>query len=107
MKLTIAVCTYNRFDQLEKCLDSLKKQTLRESEYKILVVDNSLNPERSRDFRDSLEGFSNLEYLITDRCGIGYARTVAMKNCNTEFLAYTDDDCLVPPDWAENILKRR
>ncbi len=105
MKLTIAVCTYNRFDWLGKCLDAINKQTLSKNEYKILVIDNSLNPEQSRAFKDSLEGFSNLEYVITERCGIGYARTVAMENCSTEFLAFTDDDCLVPADWAKNILK--
>ena len=105
MKLTIAVCTYRRFDWLKKCLDALKNQTLPSHEYKILVIDNSLTKEKSGNFRDSLQGFSNLQYIITDRCGIGYARTVAMEKCSTEFLAYTDDDCLVPSDWAENILR--
>jgi len=104
MRITVAVCTYNRFKLLHKCLVSLKNQSLPKHDYMILVVDNSLNYKISEEFRDSLQGFSNLEYLITDRAGIGYARTVAMDNCRTEFLAYTDDDCLVPFDWLENIL---
>ena len=106
MRITIAVCTYNRFKLLHKCLESLKNQSLPKHEYMILVIDNSLNYKTSEEFRDSLKGFSNLEYLITDRAGIGYARTVAMNNCQTEFLAYTDDDCVVPPEWLENILKK-
>jgi glycosyltransferase involved in cell wall biosynthesis len=104
MRITVAVCTYKRFELLHKCLESLKNQSLPKHEYMILVVDNSLDYKKSEEFRDSLKEFSNLEYLITDRAGIGYARTVAMDNCRTEFLAYTDDDCVVPSDWLENIL---
>ncbi len=103
--ISVAVCTYRRFDWLKKCLENIKNQTLPQSQFKIIVIDNSLQPDQSRAFCDSLVGFDNLEYIITDRCGIGYARTVAMDKCSTEFLAFTDDDCLVPPDWAENILK--
>jgi glycosyltransferase involved in cell wall biosynthesis/ubiquinone/menaquinone biosynthesis C-methylase UbiE len=105
MKLTIAVCTYNRFDWLAKCLNSIQNQTLLKTDYKLLVIDNSLNPKESKKFLKSLGTFENLEYIITDRCGIGYARTIAMEKCSTEFLAFTDDDCLVSPDWGENILK--
>ncbi len=104
MRITVAVCTYNRFHILGKCLESLRKQTLPTEQYQILVVDNSLNPEASKEFRDSLTEFTNLKYMITDRAGIGYARTVAMNNCKTEFIAYTDDDCVVPSNWLENIL---
>lgn len=105
MRLTVAVCTYRRFDYLKSCLESLEKQTISQTEYTILVIDNSLQPEYSAVFRDSLQKFSNIEYVITERCGIGFARTQAMKRCQTEFLAFTDDDCVVPINWAQTILE--
>ena len=102
--ITVAVCTYRRFDQLNNCLESLKSQTLPQDTYTLLVIDNSLTKEESIAYRDSLKEYSNLTYVITDKCGIGYARNKALENCNTEFLAFTDDDCIVPDNWIEKIL---
>jgi len=104
MKLTIAVCTYRRFDRLKLCLNRLKEQSVPQTEYAILVVDNSLLPDESQAFRDSLYGFANLEYVITTKCGIAFARNEAVSLCKTDILAFTDDDCIVSKDWVQNIL---
>lgn len=105
MKMTVAVCTYRRFDWLIKCLDQLKKQTLPASDFRIIVVDNSLQPEKSKAFRKGLSDFSNLDYLITDKAGLSYSRNVALEKCKTPYIAYIDDDALADPFWAENILR--
>ncbi len=105
MKITVAVCTYRRFDWLKTCLEELKKQTISQDQYTLLVIDNSLQPEESLAFRDSLQGFENLEYVITEKCGIAFARNEALRLCKTDILAFTDDDCLVKEDWLQNILE--
>lgn len=104
MKLTVAVCTYRRFDWLITCLEHLKKQSLPQEAFQILVVDNSLEPEKSGAFREKLSGFSNLEYILTDRAGLSYARNVALEKCETPFIVYIDDDALAAETWAEEIL---
>lgn len=43
-KLTVCICTYNRYELLEKCINSLTKQSASDESFKILVADNS--PER-------------------------------------------------------------
>jgi len=86
-------------------LGALQGQTLSPGAFRILVVDNSLEPEKSLPFRNSLPSIPNLDYRITERCGIGFARGEALRLCETELLAFTDDDCLPPPDWAERILE--
>ena len=101
--LTVAVCTYRRFDRLGDCLESLDSQTLEKSRYRILVVDNSLL-EESRSFRDSLGHMENLEYIITEKSGLSYARNVALGKCNTPYIAYIDDDAIASPGWAEAII---
>lgn len=104
MKTTVSICTYRRFDVLRACIDHLLKQTVPASEFHIQVVDNSLQPEISKAFRDSLPQSRNIEYLITDRAGIAYARNVALYSCKTEYLAYTDDDAEPHADWLENLI---
>ena len=102
--LTIAVCTYRRFCWLRKCLDSLISQTLDKGLYKILVIDNSLL-EESKSVRESLLNIDNLEYIITEKSGLSYARNVALDRCDTPYLAFIDDDALADHDWAESIIR--
>ena len=102
--LTIAVCTYRRFNWLGKCLASLRRQTLPADQIHILVIDNSLQPTESKKFRDELSRSENLEYVITEKAGLSYARNLALEKCRTPYIAYLDDDAIAAPDWAERIL---
>lgn len=103
--ISVAVCTYRRFDLLLGCLERIKNQTLPQNQYEIIVVDNSIQPEQSKAFRDSLEVFSNLTYIITKKCGIAYARNVAIERCRAPILLFTDDDVRVTPTWCEKYLQ--
>ncbi len=103
-QLTIAVCTYRRFDLLAKCLNSLNNQTLPAKEFKVLIIDNSLQEEQSNIFKNSLNLNFNFEYIITKKNGIAYARNVAINNCTSKYLAYIDDDVLATPHWAKSML---
>jgi GT2 family glycosyltransferase/SAM-dependent methyltransferase len=104
LMLTIAICTYRRFDWLRKCLDALEKQTLSPEEMHLIIVDNSLMLAESTVFRDSLERSENIEYIITPKSGLSYARNIALEKCQTQFIAYLDDDAIASPDWAENLV---
>ncbi len=105
MKLSVVVCTYRRFDWLRKCLSSLRGQILPSQEFATIVVDNSLLPDQSEAFRDSLLDFTNLEYIITEKSGLSYARNVALERCETPYIAFIDDDAIAHPNWAEEIIK--
>ena len=103
--LTVAICTYRRFKELKRCLEhinALNDNCLIET----LVVDNSLRNEESEEFRSSL-GFFNkkIRYIITQKSGLSFARNIALENCQTEFIAYIDDDAYVHPGWADAIFQ--
>jgi glycosyltransferase involved in cell wall biosynthesis/ubiquinone/menaquinone biosynthesis C-methylase UbiE len=104
MKLTVAVCTYRRHYWLARCLESLEAQTLAKDEFKVLVVDNSLQPGESERFRSTLNNNLDLEYIVTEKAGLSYARNVALERCRTPIIAYLDDDALAAPDWAVRLL---
>jgi len=105
MNLTVAICTYKRFQWLKICLNALKKQTLPVGKFTIIVVDNSLSMDESIPFRDSLSGFNNLDYIITEKSGLSYARNIAINKCLSPIISFLDDDTIAEPDWAENVLK--
>lgn len=104
-KISVAVCTYRRFDLLRECLARVNDQTLPSNQYEIIVIDNSLQPDRSKSFLNSLPDMENLNYEITDKCGIAYARNVAIENCHSPFLLFTDDDVRIPKTWCEDYLE--
>ena len=43
MVLSIIICTYNRFDFLKKCIDSILKQISTNNDIEIVVIDNNCN----------------------------------------------------------------
>ena len=98
---TVAVCTYRRFEQLGRCLEALAQQS--DAGFKLLVVDNSCMPAESERCRERYGGSPNLEYVITQRSGLSFARNVALQSCSTPFIAYLDDDAVPDVDWAENL----
>ncbi len=103
--LTIAVCTYQRFEYLKKCLKLLNCQTLDSSMFEIIVIDNSLQFEKSRSFKKKWENITNLSYIITQKAGLSYARNVALNKCKSPIIAYIDDDSFVEENYAETLLK--
>jgi len=105
LRISVAICTYRRFELLIDCLECIKKQTLPSNQFELLVIDNSLQPEKSKAFRDSLRGFDNLNYIITEKCGIAFARNIAWKHCKSPIILFTDDDVRVPPKWCEDYIK--
>jgi glycosyltransferase involved in cell wall biosynthesis len=104
MLVTVAICTYRRFDWLHKCLDALTKQSLPDKDFEIIVVDNSLEFEKSEKFQASKNEITNLKYLIAERSGLSYSRNVALEACRTPYIAYIDDDALADFFWIQSIL---
>lgn len=94
--LTVAIVTYQRAKQLEKCLDSLHHQ----SHYpqKILVIDNYFH----KNVKDICRKYINLRitYQFTKKASIPIARNQAIKKCRTKYLAFVDDDCILHNNWT-------
>jgi GT2 family glycosyltransferase len=101
--VAIAICTYRRFDMLSQCLDSIKKQSSSLDDINIIIVDNSIQPNKSIDFRDSIEGIPNMQYFITDKSGLSFARNFALEKCENEYIAFIDDDSFLHKDWLNNL----
>ena len=106
-KVAVAICTYNRYDLLEKAVESLLLQTLSPKEFDIFIVDNSPDFERSKRVKESefYQKISNLHYIIEKTPGLSNARNVATGLCDAEFIAFLDDDAITSPKWLEKIIE--
>jgi len=103
MKISVAVCTYNRAKLLERCLNSLINQNYDKTEYEIIVIDNNSSDNTKEVVYKFIETYPDckLRYIFEPIQGLSVARNKAIKETNSEILLFIDDDALAD----ENLLK--
>jgi len=103
-KLSVIVCTHNRWGFLERALSGLAAQTAAPESFEVLVVDNAstdATPERAKAW---CAGRANVRYLREDRLGLSAARNCGMDAARGAWLAYIDDDAVAFPDWVQRLI---
>ncbi len=97
--VSIVVCTRNRSDMLRETMKTIRSQRYRPVE--IVVVDDG----STDDTKEVLAEFGNdINYFHQDRKGIAEARSVGCRRARGEFIAFQDDDDLMPPDRIDDLL---
>lgn len=97
--VSIIIPNYNKFDLLEKCIESILKQNYTDIE--IIVVDNG------SDNKDSIVcEESKVKFIWLDKNeGFSKAVNIGIKYAKGNFLAIINNDTELTPDWINNILK--
>ena len=99
MKVSVIVVTHNRAKQLERCLDSLDKQT--ERPFEIVVIDDG----STDNTKATVEKTKGLKYFRQEKKSIAHARNKGLEKAKGDIIAFTDDDCIVSNGWVQNIRK--
>ncbi len=104
-RITLCICTYQRYDVLPKALDSAKQQSLDHALYRIMVIDNSPDHDQAEQFGSAYHQPPFLDYRIETTAGLSNARNVGARHCGTEFIAFMDDDAIASPQWLEKLVQ--
>jgi GT2 family glycosyltransferase len=99
-RVTVAVCTRDRTENLASCLEALDK--LDYPNLEILVVDNAPNSDATE--RLVRTGYPKMRYVREPRPGLDWARNRAILEAKGEVIAYTDDDVCVDPGWVRALV---
>lgn len=100
--VTVVVCTRNRSGLLGGALRSLGEATSRCPDSEVLVVDNASVDETSRVVAEhATRSPVPLRYVREPEVGLSRARNRGWREAAGRFVAFTDDDCRVPPRWLE------
>lgn len=102
-RLTVAICTHNRSELLRRCLEALAAQD-GVGQCLIEVVDNASTDDTRALCACMLGLFPKFKYLYEPAHGVSAARNRAIAECDSEFLAYLDDDAVVDPGWVNGML---
>ncbi|MEO1330269.1 MAG: glycosyltransferase [Pseudomonadota bacterium] len=105
VKIAAVICTYNRYDLLDKAIQSAIKQSLPKDEYTIYVIDNSPDYAFAEKFGQKYAGVENLVYVVERTPGLSNARNVAAAATSADVVAYLDDDAVAYPTWLHHLLE--
>lgn len=102
--ITVVIPSCNRADSLHVCLQALERQSLQKDLYEVIVI-NDGSQDSTRAFLDrfSEETSLHLHCIHQDNQGVSAARNNGIHMARGRFIAFTDDDCIVPRDWLEHI----
>lgn len=106
MKITVAIPTHNRHQTLALTLASLAAlKRAPEVELECLVVDNNstdATPAVVEDFGRTAP--FKTRHVFEPRQGSSFARNRAIHEAGGEMIFFIDDDVIVEPDWAAELL---
>jgi len=98
MKLTVAVCTWNRAPLLERTLASLFAMQRPRAEWELIVVDNN----STDDTPATLARWTTrlpLRVVTERKQGLSHARNAAIDAASGDYILWTDDDVQVSDRW--------
>lgn len=96
-KVSIIVAVYNTAKYLEKCLNQVQNQTLKKSDYEVIVV-NDCSTDNSAEIIDRFAAHSENMKVIhkQENEGTFWSRVDGMKAAEGEYIGFVDSD-----DWIE------
>ena len=101
MKVSVIVPVYNVYNYLEKCLESLVNQTLKDIE---IIVVNDGSPDNSEEIiKKYAKKYKNIKALKKENGGLSSARNFGYKHAKGEYIGYVDSDDYVDPEMFEKL----
>jgi glycosyltransferase involved in cell wall biosynthesis len=104
LSLVITSYTTERLNDIYELMESVKNQTYPNMETIFIV-------ERSQELRDKLNNFVKEQqiervriFFSTEKLGLSMSRNLGIENAGGDIIAFVDDDVVLFPDWAEEMV---
>lgn len=95
------ICTRNRPDQIGSAVASVLANDY--PQFDLLIVDQSDDDRTGQIVRELQATHPNLRYVHSSMPGLSRAYNAGVHATTGDVLAFTDDDCVAPPDWIASI----
>lgn len=104
-KFSVIIPTYRRPGALARCIEAIADQTLANSAYEIIIVDDAAEADRLMPAMHLARGVP-CRLLTQRQRGAAAARNAGASVARGQFLAFTDDDCRPTQDWLSCLDRR-
>lgn len=101
--VSIIIPTFNRYNFLKKCFESLARQTCNKENFEIIIVDDG-GIDKLEALIDNLAPYHLVKYLKQDSKGPAAARNLGIKNAKGEIIGFIDDDAVAQENWISNAI---
>ena len=105
MKVSVAICTYNRAELLDRTLAGMHNLVIPEGvEWELLVVDNH-STDRTADVIARNAERLPIRRFFEPQEGKSFAANRALSQAGGDLILWTDDDVLVGPTWLSEYVR--
>jgi glycosyltransferase involved in cell wall biosynthesis len=101
--ISAVICTRNRDDKIGTAVKSVLANDY--ESFDLTVIDQSTTEATRRVVEPLAAADPRLRYVHVDEAGLSRAYNNGIGRTDGEILAFTDDDCIVAPDWLASIAK--
>ena len=103
IKVSVVIPVYNVEKYVERCLESVVNQTLKEIE--IIIINDGSSDSSAKKIEKFL-GDSRVIYIKTENKGLSAARNRGLKIAKGEYIGFVDSDDYIDLDFYEKLYKR-
>jgi glycosyltransferase involved in cell wall biosynthesis len=104
--ITVVVPTYNRNDDLERCLKALRAQNLSPSMFEVVIVDDGSSDSTPALLNRWAAEWPRMRFVRQPNSGPATARNAGIEKAAGSIVAFTDDDCQPAANWLQRIHDR-
>lgn len=102
--LSIVIVTYNSFETIKQCVDSVEK-TIKKNSFEIVVIDNDSKDDTSELARNLEKQYKNLLFIKNkENCGFSKANNIGIKHTSGRFLLFLNPDTLVYKNTIDGMI---
>lgn len=104
LPLSVIICTYNRADFLKQVLKSLRTQTLPQSEFEIVLIDDG-SSDNTKEIVEPFRSCLPMKYFYQRNAGLASAKNHGIFAAQGRVLLFLDDDDITMPSLLEEHVK--
>ena len=90
IQITVVVTVFNKENEIEACLESLKNQT--DKRFKTIIVDDGSTDQSPEKIRAAAAGYASFRPVFIPHGGVSAARNAALSMTDTPYLVFLDGD---------------
>lgn len=120
MKVSVIICTHNRYESLLETLQSLISQDYPVSDYEVIIVDNNSSDntkdvvneyvekskkKQGKSYDYNLNQTMQVRYVVEEKIGLSHARNRGITNAQGDIVAFIDDDAKADRFWLSKLLQ--
>src|SRR5271168_4610282 len=93
-RVTVCLCTHNRPGYARDCLAGLRKQTVEQGRFAVVVVDSGSSAPARAELASIVAGYPTARMIVLDQTGVSLARNAGARDAGDGYIAYIDDDAI-------------